>query len=214
MTLPFDRAQFFAVLRDYNETFWPFQVALLLAGFAAVALAAAGGRGPGQAISAILAALWVWMGVVYHGIFFLPVNPAAALFGALFLAAAALFAWEGVVRARLRFECAAQGRCLAAFALIAYALVIYPLAPLMLGRDILEAASFGLPCPTTVFTLGMLGFLKPPFSRTVFIVPILWALAGMQAAWLLGVYEDLALAAAALAGGWFAFSRAIERTPA
>jgi hypothetical protein len=207
VSLPFDRAQFFAVLRDYNETFWPFQVLLVLAGFAAVALAAAGGRGPGRAISAILAALWAWMGVVYHGIFFLPVNPAAALFGAFFLAAAALFAWEGVVHGRLRFECAAQARCVAAFALIACALVVYPLAPLMLGRDVLELASFGLPCPTTVFTLGMLGLLKPPFSRAVFVVPVLWALVGMQAAWLLGVYEDLALAAAALAGLWFVFAQ-------
>lgn len=211
MNLPFDRAEFFGVLRAYNEAFWPFQVVLMLAGFAAVALAVAGGRAPGRAISAILAALWAWMGVVYHWMFFLPVNPAAGLFGALFLAGAALFAWEGVVRNRLQFDWALDLRCAAAFGLIAYALVVYPLAPLMLGRDVLELASFGLPCPTTVFTIGMLGLLGPPFPRVVFAVPVLWAVVGMQAAWLLGVYEDLGLAAAALLAAWFALSPGHER---
>lgn len=214
MNLPFDRAEFFGVFRAYNEALWPFHVVLLLAGFAAVALAVAGGRAPGRAVSAILAALWAWMAVVYHWMFFLPVNPAAGLFGALFLAGAALFAWEGVVHERLRFDWAPGPRCAAAFGLIAYALVVYPLLPLMLGRDVLELASFGLPCPTTIFTIGMLGLLKPPFARAVFVAPLLWTPVGLSATWTLGVYEDAGLAAAALAGVWFAFSPRYERSPA
>ena len=214
MNLPFDRAGFFAVFRAYNEAFWPFQVLLVLAGFAALALAITGGRAPGRAVSAILALLWAWMGIVYHWTFFLPINPAAGLFGALFLAGAALFAWEGVLRNRLHFDWRPDRRSAAALALIAYALVVYPLAPLMLGRDVLEMASFGLPCPTAIFTVGMLGLLRPPFPRTVFAVPLAWTLVGSSAAWLLGIYEDVGLVAAALAGTWFMVSQDGQRRPA
>ena len=211
MSLPFDRAEFLGVFRAYNEAFWPLQVLLVVAGFAALVLAITGGRPAARVISAILAGLWAWMGIVYHWLFFQPINPAAGLFGAAFLVGAALFAWEGVVRERLEFDWRADIRSAAALVLVAYALVVYPLAPLMLGRDVLEMASFGLPCPTTIFTLGMLGLARSPFPRSVFVVPLAWALVGSSAAWLLGVYEDVGLVPAALVGAWFMASQDGER---
>jgi len=51
----------------------------------------------------------------------------------------------------------------------------------------------------------MLAFLSAPFPRYVFAVPIAWALIGSQAAFLLGVYEDLGMLVAALAGVWLVF---------
>jgi len=214
MNLPFTREQFFAVFRDYNEAVWPLQLPIVVLAFAALVLAVVGGRSAARAACAILAALWAWAGVVYHLGFFLTVNPAAALFGAMFLCAAALFAWEGVVHARLQFDAAVDWRTVAAFVLAGYALVVYPLLGPMLGRDMAEAASFGLPCPVTIFTLGMLGLARRPFPRSVFVVPVLWALIGVQAAWLFGAYEDLGLAVAALAALWFALPARWEGTAA
>lgn len=60
--------------------------------------------------------------------------------------------------------------------------------------------TFGLPCPTTVFTIGLLAFLKRPYPRSVFIVPILWCLVGFQAAFLLGVPQVLGLLVAGVIG--------------
>ncbi|TAK43341.1 MAG: hypothetical protein EPO27_15235 [Betaproteobacteria bacterium] len=63
-----------------------------------------------------------------------------------------------------------------------------------------ETPTFGLPCPTATFTIGVLAFLSAPIPRSVFIVPILWSAVGVQAAFLLGVPQDLGLGVAGLAG--------------
>ena len=204
MTLPFTRAAFFEVFVRYNEAVWPAQVFLYSIGIAAVALAVAPRRHAGRAIAGILALLWVWTGAVYHLAYFRPINPAAVAFGAVFLLGGAAFAWEGLVRNRLRFAAASGPRAYAGYALLGYALVVYPLLAIGLGHAYPAMPTFGLPCPTTIFTLGMLALLRPPYPRHVFIAPILWTLVGSQAALLLGVLEDLGLAAAGLAGLWCA----------
>jgi hypothetical protein len=165
-------------------------------------------------VSAILAGLWAWMGVVYHFIYFTPVNPGARLFAVVFIAQAAVFAWSGAVRGRLAFDGESRWRRIAGHALIAYALVGYPLLSLMLGREFPETPTFGLPCPTTIFTIGMLAFLSAPFPRTVLAVPIAWAFIGGQAALMLGVYEDIGLLVAGLAGVWLVFDRPAQAEPA
>lgn len=60
--------------------------------------------------------------------------------------------------------------------------------------------TFGLPCPTTIFTLGILLFTKPPVPRSVFIVPLLWSAIGTSAAVQLGIPQDYGLAVAGLIG--------------
>jgi hypothetical protein len=205
MSLPFTQEQFFEVFARYNEAVMPLQIGLFLLGLSAFGAMVVRRRDSDRVVSAILAGLWIWMGVVYHLIYFREVNPAATLFGVMFLGGAAVFAWVGVVQGRLVFDCESRARRIAGHALIAYALVGYPFLSAILGREFPEMPTFGLPCPTTIFTIGMLAFLSPPFPRYVFAIPIAWALIGSQAALLLGVYEDLGLLVAGLAGVWLAF---------
>jgi hypothetical protein len=205
MSLPFTQQQFFEVMSRYNEAVTPLQIGLVLLGLSAYGAMVVRRRDSDRVISGILAALWLWAAVVYHFIYFRPVNPAAIPFGVIFLAAAAIFAWTGVVRRRLVFDCESRARRIAGHALITYSLVGYPILSAMLGREFPEVPTFGLPCPTTIFTLGMLAFLSAPFPRYVFAIPIAWALIGAQAAILLAVYEDLGLLVAAIAGVWLAF---------
>jgi Acetyltransferase (GNAT) domain/Family of unknown function (DUF6064) len=61
-----------------------------------------------------------------------------------------------------------------------------------------EAPTFGLPCPTAIFTLGLLLFSVKPVARWVFIDPLLWAAVGSLAAFQPGVIEDLGLLAAGI----------------
>lgn len=205
MSLPFTREQFFQVLSSYNDDVMPLQIGLVLLGLSAFGAMVVRRRDSDRVISAILAGLWAWMGITYHLMYFREVNPAATLFGIAFLAAAAIFAWTGVVQRRLVFDGESRARRIAGHVLIAYALVAYPLLSAMLGREFPEMPTFGLPCPTTIFTFGMLAFLSTPFPRCVFVIPIAWALIGAQAAFLLGVYEDLGLLVAGLAGVWLVF---------
>jgi hypothetical protein len=205
MSLPFTREQFFQVLSTYNDDVTPLQIGLVLLGLSAFGAMVVRRRDSDRVISTILAGLWAWMGIVYHLMYFREVNPAATLFGIVFLGAAAIFAWTGVVQRRLVFDCESRMRRIAGHVLIAYSLIGYPLLSAMLGREFPEMPTFGLPCPTTIFTLGMLAFLSAPFPRYVFAIPIAWALIGTQAAFHLGVYEDLGLLVAGLVGVWLVF---------
>ena len=206
MTLPFTVEEFFDVMRAYNEGVWPAQLGLAAVGGASVALLALRGELASRAISAGLALLWAWAALAYHLGYFYDVNPAAPLFAALFLVGAALFAWQGVVRGRLRFERFDTQSALGGV-LIAYALLVYPTLAIALGHGYPQMPTFGLPCPTTIFTLGLAAFLRPPVPRSVFLAPLAWVLIGSQAALLFGMYEDLGMLAAGAAAVWFAFGR-------
>lgn len=205
MSLPFTRTEFFEVFVRYNEGVWPAQIVLYALAIAALGLVFARRGQSGRLIAAILALLWLWMGAVYHLAYFRPINPAAGLFGGVFLLGAAAFAWEGVVRGRLRFDPRIRAQSGIALALLAYALVVYPLLARLLGHGYPAMPTFGLPCPTTIFTLGMLALLRPPYPGYVLAVPVLWTLVGVQGALLLGVYEDFGLIFAGAAGLWLGF---------
>jgi hypothetical protein len=211
VSLPFTEQQFFEVFGRYNDAVTPLQIGLVLLALSAYTALMVPGRDSDRVIGAVLAALWVWL-AVYHFVFFRTVNPAAILFGLVSLVGAAVFAWSGALRRRMVFACESRARRIAGHALIVYALVVYPLISTLLGREFPQIPTFGLPCPTTIFTLGMLAFLSAPFPRYVFAVPLAWAFIGAQAAFLLGVYEDLGLLLAGLVGVWLAFDQQLRRS--
>jgi hypothetical protein len=205
MSLPFTPDQFLEILGRYNEGVMPLQLGLFLLALTAFAEMVVRRPRSDRVVSAILAGLWAWMGIVYHFVYFAPLNPAAPLFGAMFLGGAAAFAWAGVLQGRLRFDGENRARRIAGHVLIAYSLVVYPLLSLLLGRAYPGLPTFGLPCPTTIFTIGMLAFVSVPFPRYVLAAPLAWAFIGGQASFLLGMYEDAGLLLAGLLGAWLAF---------
>lgn len=205
MNLPFTQTQFFEVFARYNEDVMPLQLALILLALSAFGALMVRRRESDRVVSAILCALWLWIGIVYHLMYFREINPAATLFAVLSIAGAALFAWAGLVRSTLVFDGESRVRRIAGHVMIAYALVAYPVLSAMLGREFPQMPTFGLPCPTTIFTIGMLAFVAAPVPRYVFFVPVAWTMIGATAALQLGVYEDLGLVVAGLAGIWLAF---------
>ena len=57
----------------------------------------------------------------------------------------------------------------------------------------------GLPCPTTIFTFGMLLLADRKLSFGILIIPLLWSVIGLSAAISLGMYEDIGLIVSAVA---------------
>ena len=53
--------------------------------------------------------------------------------------------------------------------------------------------TFGLPCPTTIFTLGLLCWADKKRPPIVWVIPILWSVIGFAAAYSLGIKEDIGL---------------------
>ena len=204
MSLPFTTEQFWQVMRSYNEGVWPAQLVLNAIAVALIVLLGVRLRSRHRWIAAGLVFLLAWTGIVYHWRYFAEVNPAAILFGLLFFAAAALIGWHGVIAQRLRFDAWHRGAGVAGMALVLYALVVYPALGLAFGHRYPAMPTFGAPCPTTIFAMGMLAFVRTPYPRHVFVLPIAWALIGTSGAFLFGIYEDYGLAIAALIGAWLA----------
>lgn len=198
MSLPFSADQFFQVFRLYNTSVWPAQIILYAIGATAIALALRGRRGDSRIVAAILAFLWLWMALVYHLAFFRGINPAAVLFAALFVAEALLLLWHGVWLSRLQFKFAYNHAAAIGAVLIMYAMIGYPLLGATLGQVFPAIPTFGVPCPTTIFTFGLLLWSASSIVPTIATIPILWAIVATQAALQLEVREDWGLTAAAV----------------
>lgn len=200
MRIPFTVEQFYEVFILYNEAVWPSQLALL--GLALVAIYAIVLKRPwgGRGVSAILAVLWLWLAIAYHLIFFTRINPLAYGFAGLSLIGAVTFLWQGTVRGRLEYRMENSWRTYAGMALMAFALIVYPAWSWLAGHTYPAMPTFGLPCPTAIFTIGMLALLRLPAPRSALIVPVAWCFIGGQAAFLLGVPQDLGLIAAGTVG--------------
>lgn len=197
MPLPFTTEQFFNLFAAYNAAVWPALAALWLASIVVCALLLSARRTPDRAIGALLAAHWFWSGLVYHGVFFTRINPAAWVFAALFLLQAALFFRTGVMQQRLSFARWRSAWSLVAWLFVAYSLV-YPAINAVEHLSVWRIPTFGVPCPTTIFTAGLL-MLAAPASWRLSIIPMIWSVIGGSAAFLLGVRADYVLPIAGLA---------------
>lgn len=196
--MPFNEEQFLRVFAEYNRAVWPAQLLLYAGAVMVVLLAAVKGRRSGRFIAAVLALLWLWMGVVYHVLFFAAINPAAYAFGALFVVEALLFLTVAVKKTPMTFALRADARGACASALFTYAFVVYPALGHLLGRVYPAAPTFGLPCPTTIFTFGVLLCAGREVPARLLIIPAAWSLLGSTAPMLLGVTEDYGLVVAAV----------------
>lgn len=197
MQFPFTHSQFLDVFAAYNLALWPAALLLWLLTVGAVWQVYRGGQRASQILCGLLALHWAWAGVAYHWLHFRSINPAAGLFGGLFIAEAAVIWWLGVHRTRLTFHWRRDGWGWVAGAFIGFAL-LYPVVGLMAGMAYPRLPSFGVPCPTTLLTLGAMLLAPRRGARLADVVPLAWAGIGSSAAFTFGIVADWALV---LAGG-------------
>ncbi len=203
MNIPFSRAEFYGVFSAYNTAVWPMQLLLMALGVLAVVLLIRQRKNASVGISAILTFLWAWQALAYHLVFFTAINPLAYVFAAVFMVGAAVFFWQGVVRRRLNFTQTGitnGWRARAGWSLMIFAVFIYPAWTYLTGHRYPAFPTFGLPCPSTLFTIGLLTFLVKPYPRSPFVVPVLWCFVGSQAAFVFDVTADLGLIVAGVLG--------------
>ncbi|RJX36094.1 MAG: hypothetical protein C4525_01935 [Desulfarculus sp.] len=209
MELPFTSAQFMEIFRAYNQALWPAHLAAYALGLLAVGLCLGPRPWRSRLAAAILAVMWLVNGAAYHLAFFARINPAAWGFGGLFLLGGLLFLWAGAVQGRMRFKIQGGLAGWAGALCLAYGLILYPL----LGRGWPFTPAFGLaPCPTTIFTWGLLLWTteRPPLYTL--IAPLIWSLIGFLAALKLGIREDAFLLAAGLGGAFLVWRKGRPRT--
>ena len=194
MTLPFTIEDFLRVFLDYNAAIWPAQIIALVFGLVPlVAMFVRRDEATSYAFT-VLAILWVFTGVGYHLLYFARVNPLAPFFAGFFVLQAIMLLasaiWPGDLRLRLR----RTPRSVAGFAIIVYALAVYPVLGIWMGHGLMAGPMFGVaPCPTTIFTLGILLIARGRWVLWLSIIPVLWSIIGLAATVQLGILEDLGL---------------------
>ena len=193
MQLPFSAEQFFDVFARYNQAIWPAQWLLTGLALTAVGLIILKPTASARIVSVILAGLWLWMGAVYHLGYFASINTAARLFGAAFVAEAGVLLWVTIKGPRLSLRLAPDLNGIVGSALVVYALAVYPLIGYFSGHRYPATPTFGAPCPTTIFTFGLLLWMADRVPWSVVIIPAAWALIGTFAAIRLSVPQDYGL---------------------
>ena len=199
--LPFTADVFFSVFEQYNSAIWPAQIIAYGLGLAAVLLTLRPVSGGGRLIGALLAAAWAWNGAVYHLMHFATINVAAPAFGALFIMQGLLLGWTGAIRGKVAFRFRADPFGWTGLGFMIFAMAVYPLIGWLAGHGWPNAPMFGVaPCPTTIFTMGMLLLTDGRTPLHLVVIPVLWSLIGGTSVWLLNVPEDLALPLAGVGG--------------
>ncbi|MCF7800315.1 DUF6064 family protein [Candidatus Babeliales bacterium] len=199
MALPFTIEQFLGTIQQYNLSVFPMQIVLLLLGIASIFLVFKQIKNNNKIIPGILAFFWIWIGIVYHLIFFTSINKAAYLFGDLFIIQGLLFLFVGF-KDKLSFKFRKDVYGITGSIFVLYAIIIYPILNYIFGHWWPLNPTFGLPCPTTIFTFGLLLWTNKKIPKYILIIPLLWALIGMSAAINLGIWEDLGLIATGVLG--------------
>lgn len=199
MDLPFTAAQFFQVIEDYNSSLFPAQIILLLSGAIAFMLLYSKSRLKSIWIGAVLAILWLWTGIAYHLLYFTSINPAAYIFGSLFIIQGIVFAREAFISRKLEFIFMPNLRGYMGLFFILFGLILYPIILFWMEKSWVSVISMGLPCPTTILSFGFMIQSTEKFPKYLLIVPSLWAIIGTSAAFHFGVYPDFMIIASALA---------------
>lgn len=201
MGMPFTQDAFFEVFRLYNSAVFPWQIVIHALAFTVIPLMAFQSRSrlviAARATGLILAALWAWMGAVYHIQFFAKINPAAAVFGAFFILQAMLFLFLMAWRSPSVLLHPSRVRQGVGLLMMVFGLLGYPVLNAVLGHEYFDSPTFGAPCPTTIFTIGLMLTLRN-VHPVLWIVPIAWSFIGGSAAFLLGVPQDASLLVAGM----------------
>lgn len=212
--MPFSVDEFLGVFVRYNEAIWPAQVLAYLAALVAIAQLCWVHPWQAKIVTWILAAMWAINGVGYHWLFFTVVNPAAWLFGVAFGVQAVALAASTYQFPQLWFRVGRDATSALALLLVAFATIAYPIWGWLAGHVYPASPAFGVaPCPTTIFTIGILLLGTWSVVRWLLIIPVLWAGVGGSAALMLNVPQDygliaaLLIALAVMARRWFNPSR-------
>lgn len=198
MQIPFTVEQFFTIFQHYNTSIWPMQVVLFLSAIIIIYSILKNIKYSNRIVALILALLWFWMGIVYHLLHFTVINKAAYLFGPAFIIQALLFFYLGVLRSNLSFRYQHNIYGIMGSIFVVYSLIIYPILAYIFGHHYPQMPTFGVPCPTVIFTFGILLWMNIKIPKYLLIVPFLWSIIGFSAAINFQIKEDLGLFIAGL----------------
>jgi len=195
---PFDVEVLDSSYALYNAAVWPAQAVALALALIAVWLSVWPRRGAGRAVGVLLAAGWLWCGLVFFPRYLAQLDFMAPVYGWAFVAQAGLLLWALVWRPP-RPPAPARAAGVAGLALAFLAVCGLPLVSGFGEAGFAAARVVGIaPGPTVIFTLALLLLAEGRVPRLLAIVPLLWCGVAAVTGWALGVPESLAVVLLAL----------------
>jgi hypothetical protein len=181
--LMFSARTYYRLFELYNLAIWPGH--LLAAAVALIILACAvrGGAAAGRIAAVLLAACWLWVAWAFHAQRYAAINAAAPYFAIGFAVQALLLLWIGAVRGAMALA-PMHGRVQhAAFGVMLFAMLGYPLVTVASGRGWRQLELFGVaPDPTALATLALL-VAAARMPSPLLPIPLLWCAVSGATLW-------------------------------
>jgi len=185
------------MLARFNTGWWPMHLVMYALAFASIYFAIRKTRWSAKVVTGILVFFWIWVGTVFNLLCFSRLYPMAYIFVVLYYLEGIILTWVGFVGKKLSYSVKADLFGVTGAIMIIYALIGYPLIGYVTGRGPDHLLYTGMmPCPTAIFTLGLLLWAEKPIPKIVFVIPVVYALTGFVPV-ILGIVEDIGL----IAGG-------------
>lgn len=207
--IPYSAEVYQGLITYYYQTISPVHIAALGIGLFLIVLSARYSKRGGLIGQVVMAAFWVWNGVVFHGQFLIDLNWAAQYFGYAFIAQGALMAIYAFAQRDIVYK-PEPGRRTASCVLIVLAMTFSPTVAAILETPISHAHLFGVTPLTIILTsIGtwLATYQRPPWI--LMIIPVLWAGWELLTTQTLGLWSDCAFAGITLlsAAGMIIYSR-------
>lgn len=184
-------SDFFTLMNNYHQMYPLLAPIALGIALGIIGLLTLSWKGKTRVALWALSLLWAFDGLFLFTYYYGNINPTTYfLTGILFPLQAVLFLFAGNGEVDFGFSKRFASR-LGMFFMF-FALFLYPIIGNFTGHAYPAAPVFPEPCPLTIFTLGFLLQIRGRLPLRLIWVPLFWALMGLYAAFVMGVFADLA----------------------
>ena len=202
----FDLQEFLSLLEHYNIDIWPLQIIAYLLGLLVVLLLFWNSKASNKLILIILSFFWLWTGIVFCSIYWASINEFAYSYSFLFIIQGILFLYA-VIGSKISMQFSTKFKSILGLIFIFYALIGYQILGHFMGHEYPKFFAFGMvPCPTTIFTIGLFLLAEKRIPIYLFIIPLFVAVSGIIAVYN-GIFEDIGLILAGIAGFAYLFKK-------
>ena len=198
---------FLGMLARYNQDVWPLQIGAYLLAILALVIAFKPFKYSSKIITAVLSLFWFWTGIVFGLFYWGPSYTPAYIFSVLLIIQGILFLFSGVLKAKLSFQFKLNPYSVLGMIIILYGLAGYQVFGYFIGHRYPDFFAPGLvPCPTNVFTVGLLLWTDKKIPKRLLIIPFLWSLSGFMPV-SKGILEDIGMILFGISGVLLLFMR-------
>ncbi len=190
--LSFSIEEFLLVLESYNLDIWPLQIVVYVLIILVLFFSLKPTKYSTKIVLSILSFLWLFNGIVFCFLYWAPTHIFGYIFGVCCVVQGLMFIYS-ISKSDITMSSPDKTYTLTGILFVLYAIIGYQIFGYYLGHIYPEFFSVGLvPCPTTIFTLGIFLIINKSIPIKYFVIPLMISLGGFLAAYN-GIYEDIGL---------------------